>query len=83
MPISGDPLVPTTPRGPRQETLHTLLGGQYKAPEEVPNLTDTQRHPSPRDTLKAVRLLRVEPCIVFFHGVMAGKWAARSTVNKA
>jgi hypothetical protein len=83
VPISGDSLVPATPRRPRQETLHALLGGSHQAPEEAPNLTDTQRHPSPRDTLKAVRLLGMEPAIVFFNGVMADRCAARSTVNKA
>ena len=81
--ISGDPLVPAAPRGPRQETLHALLGDPHKAPEEAPHLTDTQRHRNPRDLLKAVRLLGMDRCSIFFHGDVAGRCAARSTVNTA
>ena len=66
VPIFGDPLVPAAPRGPGQNTLHALLRGQHEAPEEATNLADAQRHPSPREALKAVRLLRGEPCDDFF-----------------
>ena len=75
--------MPTAPRGPGQNTLHALLGGQHETPEETTHLADTQRHNSPREALKAVRLLPEEPCDIFFHGGAAGRWAARSTVNSA
>ena len=83
MPILGDPLVPAAPYGPSQDTLRALLRGEHEAPEETPNLTDTQRHASPRDALKAVRLPCVEPRVIFFNGGVVDKCAARSTVNKA
>ncbi len=90
VPIFGDPLVPAAPRGPSENTLNALLCGQHETPEdqhetpeEATNLADTQRHNSPRAALKAVRLLRVEPCAIFFHGGTAGRCAARSTVNNA
>ena len=83
MPIFGDPLVPAAPRRPSENTLNALLGDQHKTPEEATNLADTQRHTSLRETLKAVRLLRVTPCDIFFNGGAAGRCAARSTVNNA
>jgi hypothetical protein len=57
MPISGNSLVPAAPCRPHQDTLHALLGGQHKTPEEAPNLRDTQGDSSPRAALKAPRLL--------------------------
>ena len=83
MPIFGDPLVPTAPRGPGQNTFHTLLGRQHETPEETTNLADTQRHPSPREVLKTVRLLQEDLGVIFFNGGAAGRCAARSTVNSA
>ena len=83
VPIFGDPLVPAAPRGPSENTLNALLCGQHETPEEATNLADTQRHTSPRAALKAVRLLRVEPCAIFFNSGTAGRCAARSTVNSA
>src|SRR5712692_4161810 len=83
VPVFGDSLVPAAPRGPGQNTLHALLCGQHKTPEEAANLADTQRHPNPRTVLKAVRLPRVEPWHIFFNGGAAGRWTARSTVNSA
>ena len=65
VPILGDPLVPAPPDGPSENTLHTLLGGQHETPEEAANLADTQRHPSPREALKALRLPGVEPGVIF------------------
>ena len=83
MPIFGDPLVPTAPRGPSQHTLNALLCGQHQTPEETTNLADTQRHNSPREALKAVSPLPEESCHIFFNGGAAGRCAARSTVNSA
>ena len=83
MPILGDPLMPTAPRGPRENTLDALLCREHETPEEAPNFADTQRHPRPRETLKAVRLLRVMACDIFFTGGASGRDAARSTVNSA
>jgi hypothetical protein len=83
VPIFGDPLVPAAPYGPGQDTLHALLCGEHETPEEAPNLADTQRYTSPREVLKAVRLLGVGPCGIFFNGGAAGRCAARSTVNSA
>ena len=83
MPIFGDPLVPTAPRGPGQHTLHALLGRQHETPEETTNLADTQRHNRPREALQTVRLLPEEPCAIFFTGGAVGRCAARSTVNSA
>ena len=68
---------------PGQNALNALLCGQYEAPEEAPNLPDAQRHTSPREALKAVKLLRVEPCGIFFNPPASGCCAARSTVNNA
>src|SRR2546427_5105382 len=83
VPICGDPLVPAAPRGPGQHTLHALLCGQHKTPEEAANLADTQRPPNPREGLKAVRLPRVERWNIVFNGAAAGRCTARSTVNSA
>jgi len=83
MPISGDPLVPAAPCGPRQDTLHTLLGGQHETPEEASNLRDTQRHRSPRVALKAARLLGMGWDSIFFGASSLGSWVARSPVNNA
>ena len=83
MPIFGDPLVPTAPGGPGQDTLHALLGRQHETPEETTNLADTQRHNRPREALKTVRLLPEAPCEIFFHGGAVGRGAARNTVNSA
>ena len=83
MPIFGDPLMPATPGGPRQNTLHALLEGQHETPKEAPNLAHTERHTNPHDILKAVRLPCVEPCVIFFNGSMVGTCAAWRTVNKA
>ena len=83
MPIFGDPLVPTAPRGPGQHTLHALRGRQHETPEETTHLADTQRHNRPREALKTVRRLPEEPCDIFFNGGAAGRCAARSTVNSA
>ena len=68
MPIFGAPLVPAVPCGPSQHTLNALLCGEHETPEEAPNLADTQRDTSPREVLKAVRLLGVGPCGIFFNG---------------
>ena len=75
--------MPAAPYGPGQNTLNALLCGEHETPEEAPHLTDTQRHPSPREVLKAVKLLGVEACDIFFHGGAAGRCATRSPVNKA
>ena len=83
MPILRDPLVPTAPGRPGEHALHALLRGQHKTPEETPYLANAQRHTSPREVLKAVRLLRLEPCEIFFNGGAAGRCAARSTVKSA
>src|SRR5215831_20013759 len=83
MPVFGDPLVPAAPRGPRENPLHVLLYREHETPEEAPNFADTQRHPRPRETLKAVRLLRVMACDIFFNGRASDRCAALSTVNSA
>ena len=75
--------MPAAPHGPGQHPFDTLLRGQHETPEEATYVADAQRHPSPREVLKAVRLLRVEPCAIFFHGGAAGRCAARSTVKSA
>ena len=81
MPIFGDPLVPAAPRRPGPHTLHALLGGQHETPEEATHCADTPRHTSPREALKAVRLLRGEPWAIFFTAELqgGGRPAARST----
>jgi len=75
--------MPAAPYGPGQHTLNALLCGEHEPPEEAPNLADTQRHTSPREVLKAVRLLGMGPCGIFFHEGAVGRCAARSTVNRA
>jgi hypothetical protein len=83
VPILGDPLMPAAPCGPGQNAFDALLRGQHETPQETTYLANTQRHTSPREVLKAVRLLRLEACEIFFNGGAAGRWAARSTVNSA
>jgi hypothetical protein len=73
--------MPTAPCGPSQHALNALLRSQYQTPEEAANLADTQRHTSPREALKAVRLLCVEVGAFFFASKAADRLAARSTVN--
>ena len=83
VPILGDALMPAAPCRPGQNPFHFLLRGQHETPEETTHLTDTQRHNSPREALKTVRLLPEEPCDIFFNGGAAGRCAARRTVNSA
>ena len=83
MPIFGNALMPAAPQRPGQNPFYSLLHGKHEAPEEATNLADTQWHTSPRPSLKAVRLLRVEPRDIFFDSGAWGKLAVRSTVKSA
>ena len=83
VPIFGNALMPAAPGRPGQNAFHALLGGQHEAPEEAPNLPDTQAHRSPRAALKAVKLLGVDWDHIFFGASSIGSWTARSTVNSA
>ena len=75
--------MPAAPCGPAQNPFDALLRRQHETPEETTYLANAQWHPSPREVLKALRLLRREPCEIFFNGGAAGRWATRSTVNSA
>src|SRR5215468_5900341 len=57
VPIFGNTLMPAAPGRPGQNAFHALLRGQHEAPEEAPNLPDTQSHRSPRVALKVAKLL--------------------------
>jgi hypothetical protein len=75
--------MPTAPRRPGQQALHALLRSQHEAPEETPNLSDTQGYRNPRAALKAARLLGAGGDSVFFGAASIGSWTARNTVNSA
>ena len=83
VPIFGTTLMPAAPGRPGQNAFHALLRGQHEAPEEAPNLPDTQSQRSPRAALKAARLLGASCNSVFFGASCIGSWSARSTVNSA
>ena len=83
VPILGTTLMPAAPGRPGQNAFHALLRGQHEAPEEAPNLPDTQSHSSPRTALKAAKLLGVGWVDIFFGASFVGRWTARSTVNSA
>ena len=76
-------MVPAPPCRPGQKAVNARLRGQYEAPDEAPHLTDAQRHTNPREALKAVKLLCVEPCAGFFPPPALGGCVARSPVNNA
>ena len=75
--------MPAAPYGPSQNPFDALLRRKHETPEEMTYLANAQWHPSPREVLKVVRLLRREPGEIFFNGGAAGRCAARSTVNSA
>ena len=83
VPIFGNALMPAAPRRPCQQALHALLRSQHEAPEEAPNLRDTQWHRSPRAALKAGRLREAGWGSVFFGASSIGSWTARNTVKSA
>jgi len=83
VPIVGDPLVPTAPRGPGQQTLHALLGRQPETPEEPTPRADPQRHHRPREALQTVRRLPAAPGDLLLHGGAVGRGAARRTGHRA
>ena len=60
-----------------------LLYSQYEPLEETANFAHTQRHTSPRVTLKAVRLLDVGWSSMFWGASSGGRWAAHKMVNRA
>ena len=83
VPIFGNTLMPAAPGRPGQNAFHALLRGQHEAPEEAPNLPDTQSHRSPRVALKVAKLLGAGWGDIFFGASCVGRWTARSTVNSA
>lgn len=83
VPIFGTTLMPAAPGRPGKNAFHALLRGQHEAPEEAPNLPDTQSHRSPRAALKGAKLLGADWIDVFFGASLVGRWTARSTVNSA
>ena len=83
MPIFGNALMPAAPCRPCQKAFRALLRGQHEAPEEAPNLPDTQSHSSHRAALKVAKLLGGGWVQIFFGASVVGRWTARSTVNSA
>jgi hypothetical protein len=83
VPIFGTTLMPAAPGRPGQNAFPALLRGQHEAPEEAPNLPDTQSQRSPRAALKVAKLLGAGWVDIFFGASFVGRWTARSTVNSA
>src|ERR687884_436915 len=81
--IRREALRPATPAGPGHHVARALLERQDQAPQEPPNLLDTQREVSPRVVLHAARRLRSWRDGRRFLTASTAMAPARTTTNRA
>jgi hypothetical protein len=81
--VFRDALMPATPAGPGHHVARALLERQDQAPQEPPNLLDSQREVSPRVALNAARLLLPWRDGRLFLNASTAMAPARKTTNRA